>query len=324
MESNHAEESGIAGRRWGRVALVSAVGGMLAIGGVYLYKLDLRSKLHDEAVDERSLITSSIPLPTGGGSGAAVPKGNAIDEDELTRRRQSLSEDAVSTIADFFAASSIVEKAGSVVDRERVLPLMEAYYATHPQEEFEEADFMPIRTFPRFVEAGMSVFALIPRRETDRPTGDPYEDAEALLYIVVGADGRPLLDWETYIQTKDKSVFDYTERPREGTGTFRLSLSEITAVALESDAMILDAADPAVRSRPFEVVVPDGAVADAIRAGLAGLERDRFATVALRWAESESGAGRVEVSELITWGFEGTGWEDPATTPAGSETFVGR
>ncbi|CAN5455593.1 hypothetical protein BH23VER1_BH23VER1_00230 [soil metagenome] len=313
------------------VAGVSLALVALAVVGVYGVKWTSDHGKKD-AEPAGLLITTVIPTNAGAGSGAiradsedGDEEADAREEERLNQARRALVEEAVVTISDFFATSSVEGKAGSVVDAGRVLPLMQEYYERRAPEPFEEADFMPVRALRRFVDAEMAVFTLIPRREASRPTGDPYEDAEALLYFIPGEDGRPKLDWETYVQTKDKSVFKYIERPRDAPATFRLSLAAITSSEREDGELVLDASDPAMPSRQFEVLVPAGSVADEIRTGLGEVPRDRFATVSLHWGSGgPEDSPRLEIGELICWGFLGTGWDDGAAPPPIPESLVGR
>ena len=208
---------------------------------------------------------------------------------EATARANSM---ARQILAAFLAARTPEERATFVRDGERLLPVMQAYYAGREVESFSADDFQPPPW--EFNTGGTGLVAL----EFPRSRG---------LSTVVAcfketSPGQWFIDWDVWIQTVDARFRDFIRRASEGEYPMhvRLTTSEVSASGIKME--IADPFNPSERMK-FEITRKD--LVEFYSATLPK-GQSRTATVELVWLnDSRTGTLLPIIRRHICWGFRG-------------------
>lgn len=239
---------------------------------------------------------------TGGGGPRLIPAG--------------WSEAAVEAWQAFAQATTIEEKLAHVLDAERVAPALRAFDASHPGSDavWAARPFKPLAGTPDDRRRGQMALASVPSTNDERPiilflrTELPSDGASAGAVPV-----RFRLDWETYVQERERLVegfLDDTTAPRR---TFRLAVErvhvfdEATPARRHAEPLGLKLRTPSGLSLPHVAEVradsPLYARLDTqLRWGLPA-----YATVELSWDAVSRPLPHVVVSDFVCWHFPGLG-----------------
>ena len=141
-------------------------------------------------------------------------------------------------------------------------------------------------------------------------------------------EGRLLLDWHVYTQTKYRLFKHFITTPRPGAkGVFRVMVREALPVGpLEKpleEVRTFRLSDPSFGDDRITVSLPNDALAGRVLSELAWInipdrkDQNRYATVRLSWKEAPE--SHIQLEEVICWEFLGLGGEEGNAKPAGNE-----
>lgn len=318
--ASDVEKGSGAGLLWGLAALTFL--GLLA-GGFFLFQKSKGNPPPNNGIGG----DSEIPMTTN-----APPQFTGVEEQ------------ALDVLKNFLSASTIEEKAKYVIGKETILPDMRAYYGSGslPKEELR-ADFFSewpmdksdtdrgiyLIEFDRPKQFKLGeLFSPITDLKTHLTLKEPdlqtksrafrqnfeMEANRARVFLKKTGD-ELLIDWHTYVQTKDRLFRDFIDYPVAGRkGTFRVSLGEDVSTILQGD--------PGVRC--YRLVDPahfeeDIAIIPIKRDSQPGKEFEKLAwtdvvgqgpagsgaTVVLQWTTDPTPV--LQVNEVICWEFLGVG-----------------
>jgi len=137
-------------------------------------------------------------------------------------------------------------------------------------------------------------------------------------------EGKLLLDWHVYTQTKYRLFKHFIDTPRPGIGgVFRLMVREALPLGLSNEASegvrFFRFSDPAFGHDRVTITVPNDEQNGQILSEVAWInipgkrDQNRYATVRLRWTDEEE--SKIALEELVCWEFLGLGGEIGNTTP---------
>ncbi|MDG2488148.1 MAG: hypothetical protein P8M65_10595 [Roseibacillus sp.] len=137
-------------------------------------------------------------------------------------------------------------------------------------------------------------------------------------------EGKLLLDWHVYTQTKYRLFKHFINTPRPGrVGVFRLMVREALPLGLSGEASegvrFFRFSDPAFGHDRVTVTVPNDGLNGRILSDVAWIniagkrDQSRYATVRLRWTEEEE--SKVALEEVVCWEFLGLGGEMGNASP---------
>jgi hypothetical protein len=221
----------------------------------------------------------------------ALPRPHEVSPD-ATSSAELIREEARRGLSAFLAASTPEQRAECVVDGERLLPLMEAYYAGREVDPLAAGDFQP---------ASWSFNTESPDRTAlELPRGRSLPAVMACMKKA--GSGRWLVDWEIWTQSLDGRFREFLTRPSEGASTLRVRL---TAASVSQEQVKLEVSDPFTTGSSLALETPR---ADLVALFSADLPEGttRTATVQLVWLnDSLSGTLRPVLRRHICWGFQG-------------------
>jgi len=197
------------------------------------------------------------------------------------------TERALQAARKFLAAPDVQSQSLYVLDRNRVLPLMQA-----ASNSGAAPDAQLRLGVPRSIGPGLT---LIPAQGTARP--------DLLLHLLLQEkDGKAMLDWETYAQDASQRFLKFAAHPGARGGDFRLVLERVHGFGAA------DREQTAVRVSPLgnpALADPVLVVPEAVAAITAGLpwEKRRRAMVRLEWESPAGQAPRIVLRELVRWDF---------------------
>jgi len=227
------------------------------------------------------------------------PQGSFDAALEATARAQAMAREILTL---FLAAETPEERAAFVIEGDRLLPIMQAYYAGREVDRLTADDFQPPSW--QFNQAGTGLIAL----ELPRPRG--LSTVAACFKEV--EPGRWLMDWDLWAQSLDARFRNFIASAAEGEYTLHVRL---TSSDVCDTNVTLEVADPfnASESLTFAVTRPDLV---ALYTADLPKGRSRTATVQLVWVkESLSGTLQPVLGKHICWGFRGLD-ECPHPLPA--------
>lgn len=255
----------------------------------------------------------------------------------------------------FFSASTAEEKAKYVIGGEKLVPALRDYYRDDESGRKENESLRP----EQFIELSLDksdtdrgIYLLdyyLPRQlkfsdfftpvtkfevqlgveEPDpftraRTFSDLYEmEASRARVFFKRSDDKLLFDWETYVQTKDRQLREFTRSPLPG-------VSRVFRVQTMEDGSTIFSGDPDHRFYRFEdaahsredyvviAVVKDSTVGRILESlawtDIAGrVPTERGATVELKWSDEPTST--LGVTKVICWEFLGVGG-DPSNLNA--------
>jgi len=233
-----------------------------------------------------TLAAAGVAAHFGGLFSPAQSAGVAVDASR---------EDARIVLAAFLAAQTPAERAARVIDGDKLLPFMEAWYAAREGEKFSADAFAP----PDWSFSDSLLTAL----EMPRGRGLP----PVVACFKRNGEGQWLMDWEIWAQSLDGLFRRFIYKPAEGEHTLRARLARSGS----GDSMTVTVSDPfdAQQSIAFDITRPD----------LKALyERDlpesgtRTATVQLVWLnDSLTGTLQPSLRRHVCWGYPGLDGKEP-------------
>ncbi|MAF23535.1 MAG: hypothetical protein CMP26_13165 [Roseibacillus sp.] len=137
-------------------------------------------------------------------------------------------------------------------------------------------------------------------------------------------EGKLLLDWHVYTQTKYRLFKHFINTPRPGGGgVFRLMVREALPLGLSNEASegvrFFRFSDPAFGHDRVTIKVPNDEQNGQILSEVAWInipgkrDQNRYATVRLRWTDEEE--SKIALEELVCWEFLGLGGEIGNASP---------
>ena len=319
-----------AGLLWGVAGLVAL---SLVLGGIVLF-IKSRPKPSQGNIAPMGVVESGEAT-----IGAAV---GVSDQSEGIRKR------ALEVLDKFLTASSVEEKAKYVLGKERLIPEMRAFYGSGVIEHNDlQADFFSEWAIDS-PDAERGIYLLdfeLPKQfrlsglfrpitdfktrlnleapdlhTSSKALVENFEmDAVRAMIFLKDTDGELLVDWHTYVQTKNRLFRDFVESPvAGGKGTFRLVIAEHVSTIFEQDSSTRNykLIEPAHHEEDFTVVrvQRDSEVGKILEElawtdvpGKRNLEPSsrKGATVVLEWSnEAEPVLG---ISRILCWEFLGVG-----------------
>ena len=142
------------------------------------------------------------------------------------------------------------------------------------------------------------------------------EEIRVLAFFRKQADGRMLLDWSTFVQTKHRLLRKFVENPSPGReGIFRVVIQEDVDIERQNDhgSAIFRLSDPAHLGDSAKVLIRNeselGRTFDSLkwRGRMKGGIPSRNATVKLVW--SNASQPKLELGGLLCWEFLDLGGE---------------
>ena len=146
-------------------------------------------------------------------------------------------------------------------------------------------------------------------------------------------DGKLLLDWHVYTQTKYRLFKHFVNSPHPGrVGVFRLMVREALPLGLSGEASqgvrFFRFSDPAFGHDRVTITVPNDGLNGRILSDVAWIniagkrDQSRYATVRLRWTDDEE--SKVALEEVVCWEFLGLGGEMGNASPqkAGNNALI--
>ena len=141
-------------------------------------------------------------------------------------------------------------------------------------------------------------------------------------------EGRLLLDWHVYTQTKYRLFRHFITTPRPGaSGVFRVMVREALPVGpLEKsleEVRTFRLSDPSFGDDRITVSVANDALAGRVLSELAWInipdrkDQNRYATVRLSWKEAPE--SHIQLDEVVCWEFLGLGGEKGNAKPASNQ-----
>jgi hypothetical protein len=219
------------------------------------------------------------------------------DSTETGPSASASRQQAKEALAAFLSATSPEGRAAHVISGDRLLPLMQAWYASHENESLSAEAFQePGWTFSNPSE---SLFALECRRGRGLPP--------VVACFTKSDTGVWLLDWEIWTQTLDSQFRKFINRPAEGEHILRARLARSNS----GPEMSLTLTDPfdVDQTLSFDITRPDL---------LALYNRDlpeagsRTATVQLVWLNNPlTGTLTPDLRRHVCWGFPGLDGKEP-------------
>jgi hypothetical protein len=208
---------------------------------------------------------------------------------EATARANAM---ARKILAAFLAARTPEERAEYVLDGERLLPVMQAYYAGREVEPLAADEFRPPSW--QFNAGGQGLVAL----ELPRPRGLSTVAA----CFKETAPNRWLMDWDLWTQSIEARFRNFVRRAAEGEYTMHVRL---TASEPGASSVKLQVADPFNPAESLNVTVTRSDLVGLYTAALPK-GRSRTATVQLVWLnDSLTGTLVPGLQRHICWGFRG-------------------
>lgn len=213
----------------------------------------------------------------------------------LSRTAAETREDARLALAGFLASQTPAERAARVINGDKLLPFLEAWYAARETESMSADQF----TTPGWSFDDTTLTALeLPRGRGLPPVVACFKRDDA---------GQWLLDWEIWAQSLDGLFRRFIYKPAEGEQTLRARLARSGT----GENLTLTVSDPfdARQSIAFDINRPD----------LKALyERDlpdsgtRTATVQLVWLnDSLTGTLQPSLRRHLCWGYPGLDGREP-------------
>jgi hypothetical protein len=205
--------------------------------------------------------------------------------------REQAQAEARRALSAFLAASTPEQRAEMVIGGDRMLPLMQAYYAGRELDTVAAADFQPASW--SFSKDSPDMVAL------ELPRGRALSTVVACMKKT---DGRWLMDWDIWTQTMGGRFREFLIRPAEGEHTLRVRL---TSSAVSPDEVKLDVADPfnTGSTLTLETTRPD---LTALYLADLPAGTTRTATVQLVWLnDSLTGTLQAVLRRHVCWGFQG-------------------
>ena len=137
-------------------------------------------------------------------------------------------------------------------------------------------------------------------------------------------EGKLLLDWHVYTQTKYRLFKHFINTPRPGGGgVFRLMVWEALPLGLSNESSegvrFFRFSDPAFGHDRVTITVPNDEQNGQILSEVAWInipgkrDQNRYATVRLRWTDEEE--SKIALEELVCWEFLGLGGEIGNASP---------
>ncbi len=197
-------------------------------------------------------------------------------------------EDARLALAAFLGSRTPAERAARVIDGDKLLPFMEAWYAAHEDDQLSADRFVA----PDWSFEDASLTAL----ELPRGRGLP-----PVVACFKQAGGKWLLDWEIWAQSLDGLFRRFIYKPAEGEHTLRARLARSGS----GDDMTLTVTDPfdSRQSIALDITRPD---LRALYARDLPVTGNRTATVQLVWLnDSLTGTLQPSLRRHLCWGFPG-------------------
>ncbi len=341
-ETRREETKGKAGLLW---ALAALIGLVLLLGGAFLAKRSRGAAPEKKPLAMGSVSQPQVDAPAGGSPASGAPSGN-------------VREKVLEALGRFLSATTVAEKAKCVIGQDQMIPEMESFYGGSEIEkddlrvdffsdwamdspdsergiylmDFERPKqfklgtlFRPITDFKTRLrldtpDLHTSSKALIENFET--------EAVRALIYLKE-TNGELLIDWHTYVQTKNRLFRKFVENPVAGQkGVFRVVVGEHVSTIFEEDSSVRNykIIEPAHNEEDFAVVkvkrdsevgklLEQLAWTDVSGKGGSSPSSRKGATVVLRWSDDVKPV--LTLSEVLCWEFLGVGG-DPSNLTSGN------
>ncbi len=264
---------------------------------------------------------------------------------------------ATALLESFFKATSVEQKAKYVIGKEAKIPEMRAFYgegAIEP-DDLQSDFFSELAMNPLDLARGIYLFEFeLPKRfkmsELFGPIADfktrlqleapdmqtrskafreNYEmEAVRAMVFFKEKDGELLIDWNTYVQTKNRLFRNFIEYPVAGRkGTFRVLLREHVSTLYDKGAAtrnynVVEPAhfeeDSAIikvkRDSEVGKILEELAWTDVPEKSNRGEGTSRGATVELEWSQDSEPV--LKIAKIICWEFLGVGGDPSNLTKA--------
>lgn len=217
------------------------------------------------------------------------------------------------TLEAFLNAAPMEERLSRVLDPQRVAPLMERYYrfAEDDASFLKDVQWRPAKQPADDLRRGI----LILERVID-PQTSPAVPRHPLLLFFKREPGETnyhyRLDWETYVQERERLLMKFLANPESPPGVFRVELRRKHVFGLDSSPGALPPLGCSVRPLlvrdEFEAVIPAGhPLYERFNRELKWTFHAP-ATVKLQWTKLPGqGEPRLEIADFYCWEFAGVG-----------------
>jgi hypothetical protein len=286
----------------------------------------------------------------------APPVGKMSEEARLKFLRDGWKESSSKVLGDFLRAGTVEQKARFVIGGEARIEDMRAFYGEAI--DLSEAE-TPIDLFSHFdldiADKKRGLFLMQYERpahfdmtEFFRPVA-PLEvqhkieppglllsafatpenfamDPMRVMAFFKEQDGKLLLDWDVYAQTKYRALRHFTNHPQAGRcQAFRVMVREELPASTGLDVTqhrFFRFSDPAHVQDFAQVPVPVESMPGRVLADIAWINipgrqaQDRYATVELAWTQEED--PRLFLKKVICWEFLGLGGVEGNADPVGA------
>lgn len=245
----------------------------------------------------RRALIAGVSVLTLAAIGTVAHFGFPAADETVTDAAAAARETARKSLAAFLAAPTPEARAAIVINGDKLLPLMQAWYAARDTDTLSAADFRaPAWTL---ADSPPHLTALeLPRLRGLPPVVACFKRSSA---------GEWLLDWEIWTQSLDGEFRNFIHKPAEGEHTLRARLTR----AGTGDHMAVTIADPfdAMQTISFDITRPD---LQALYHRDLPETSSRTATVQLVWLnDSLTGTLQPSLRRHLCWGYPGLDGREP-------------